>query len=280
MAAVTVTSGVRAVCGSQLKYDLYVPDGLATPLPGVLLLHGFGMDRRSLSGHAMRLASAGVAAVLSPDMSSLLAGEAAQARNVAQAVSWASWLRGLPQLGGSAATIALCGHSAGGAVLFEAAEAVAAEGPLRGVLLLDAVPWPRTFAAAARFPAASVPLVALRGAEDAWNKSNEFKQCLERVPPPGACIAFLPRSRHGDAIDPKRNEWALRLAGLLGAPGSSELIVAVMDAFLRDALGPAPGGFEAGPLTALAAAHPGELVVERRRGGGAAAAPEREAVAR
>ena len=266
--AYSVTSGVRVVNGSALAYDLYVPTARSTALAGILLLHGFGADRRSLAGHAARLAGAGVAAVLTPDMSSLMAGgvEVARARNIAQAADHALWLRTLPQLAGGAG-IALAGHSAGGAVIFEAAAVLAAQGAApRGVCLLDGVPWERTSAAAASWPAAQVPLLAIRGADDSWNMNGKMRSVLNALPAPGASVVFLPRSRHGDAIDPKRKLWALRLAGLLGAPGSSQLIASLLDAFLRDALSSAPGGFETGALAKLAAEHPDELVVEHRRG--------------
>lgn len=277
----TISSGVRSVCGSQLAWDLYVPEGRSAGWAGILLLHGFGADRRSLAGHAARLAAAGVAAVLTPDMSSLMSGGtvAAQARNIAQAADNATWLAAQPALLGGPG-VALCGHSAGGAVLFEAAVALARDGtPPLALCLLDAVPWPRTLAAAPTWPTAAVPLLALRGADDAWNMRGAMRDALAALPEPGACVVRLPRSRHGDALDPKRSLWALRLAGLLGAPGSSELIVALMDAFLRDALSDTPGRFQDGPLSALAAEHPGTLVVERKRGLAAPSAPAREAVA-
>ena len=155
----SVTSGVRVVNGSALAYDLYIPNARSTALAGILLLHGFGADRRSLAGHAARLAGAGVAAVLTPDMSSLMAGgvEVARGRNIAQAADHALWLATLPQLVGGPG-IALAGHSAGGAVVFEAAATLAAQGAApRGVCLLDGVPWERTAAAAPSWPAAQVP---------------------------------------------------------------------------------------------------------------------------
>ena len=268
----SVTSGVRVVNGSALAYDLYVPNARSTALAGILLLHGFGADRRSLAGHAARLAGAGVAAVLTPDMSSLMSGgvEAARSRNVAQAADHALWLATLPQLVGGPG-IALAGHSAGGAVVFEAAAALAAQGAApRGLCLLDGVPWERTATAAAAWPAAQVPLLAIRGASDSWNMKGKMQSVLSLLPTPGASVVFLPRSRHGDAIDPKQKLWALRLAGLLGAPGSSELIASLLDAYMRDALSSAPGGFEAGALAKLAAEHPDELIVEHRRGAGVA----------
>ena len=87
----TVSSGVREVNGTRLAYDLYIPTGRSAALAGILLLHGFGADRRSLAGHAARLAGAGVAAVLTPDMSSLMSGgvELARSRNIAQAADQA-----------------------------------------------------------------------------------------------------------------------------------------------------------------------------------------------
>lgn len=48
----------------------------------------------------------------------------------------------------------MAGHSAGGAVLFEAASQLHAEGlRISCLCLLDAVPWPRTSVAAASWPA-------------------------------------------------------------------------------------------------------------------------------
>jgi len=87
----TVASGVREVNGTRLPYDLYLPAGRTSALAGILLLHGFGADRHSLAGHAARLAGAGVAAVLTPDMSSLMAGgvDVARSRNIAQAADQA-----------------------------------------------------------------------------------------------------------------------------------------------------------------------------------------------
>jgi pimeloyl-ACP methyl ester carboxylesterase len=269
----SVSSGVRVVNGSAVAYDLYVPSARTSALAGILLLHGFGADRRSLAGHAARLAGSGFAAVLTPDMSSLMSGgvEVARSRNIAQAADHALWLATLPQLAGGPG-VAFAGHSAGGAVVFEAAAALASQGATpRGVCLLDGVPWDRTAAAAAAWPAAQVPLLSIRGAQDSWNLKGRMRSVLSALPAPGASCVFLPRSRHGDAIDPKRNLWALRLAGLLGAPGSSELLAALLDAFVRDALSSAPGGFEAGALAKLAAEHPDELVVEHRRAASAAA---------
>lgn len=87
----------------ETAFDLFVP---ATPpaVGGVLLLHGFGVDRRSLRGHAERLARKG-RLVLCPDMSSLLWGgmEAAQTRNVRQAVAAGRWLFARPDLAVSTA---------------------------------------------------------------------------------------------------------------------------------------------------------------------------------
>lgn len=51
----------------------------------------------------------------------------------------------------------MAGHSAGGAVLFEAASLLHAEGlRISCLCLLDAVPWPRTAVAAASWPVTKV----------------------------------------------------------------------------------------------------------------------------
>jgi pimeloyl-ACP methyl ester carboxylesterase len=265
--SVTKSSGVRVVAGWKLAYDLYVPEGAKEPLPGVLMLHGFGADKKSLSGHALRVAASGVAAVLTPNMSSLMAGglAAAQARNIAQAVDWAAWLAQQPPTKGGPG-VALVGHSAGGAVAFEAAVALAAAGAApRAVCLLDAVPWPRTLAAAHTFPAAEVPLFAMRCPDSAWNAHGAMRAALQAVPHPGACVAYLPRSRHGDAVDPKKSVWAMRIAGLLGSPDSGVILAQLLDNFLVGALGPDTSTFEA-QLEALAKPHKRDLVVERRWG--------------
>ena len=84
--------GTRGIAGMPIQYDFYAPspepssipstaeeregDSSTRPAPprgAVLLLHGFGLDRKSLAGHAQRLAAAGAACLL-PDVPSLING--------------------------------------------------------------------------------------------------------------------------------------------------------------------------------------------------------------
>jgi len=78
----------------------------------------------------------------------------AQARNIDGAVEHVFWALSLRGRGGAPwvdpTRVALGGHSAGGAVSLEAAVALRCRGVrVAGLVLLDAVPWPRTVATAA-----------------------------------------------------------------------------------------------------------------------------------
>jgi thioesterase domain-containing protein len=190
-----VETGVRHSQGSVLAHDLYVPaepSGVC-----VLLLHGFGVDRKSLRGHAARLASNG-ALVLSPDMSSLIKGgaEAAQRRNIAQAADAAHWLR--TERGVAAERLTLVGHSAGGAVLFEAVAALVADGYVpRSIILLDAVPWARTVGPFTE-PQRHALCSSKAGSKGRHALCRQMAQAPPPLPPVRAVDAeeFLGRLRH------------------------------------------------------------------------------------
>ena len=267
MPSFTLESGHRESHGSRLAYDLYLPEA-AAPSAAVLLLHGFGADRKSLRGHAERLAASGCL-LLAPDMSSLMSGgtEAAQRRNIAQAADGARFLLTQPSVVAAGLALTLIGHSAGGAVLFEAAAALVSQGIApRLVLLLDAVPWPRTVALAVSWPCAAVPLVALRCADGAWNMQGAWDKVLAALPEPFSTALRLPLSKHGDPLLPQPRSWVSGLMGLRGAAGSVELFSALIDAFVAD-----PEGGRG--LAALLAQHEkeGVLVLERRRAAASAA---------
>jgi dienelactone hydrolase len=277
---VQVISGVSELRGSKLPYDLYVPEGAQAPLLGVVMLHGFSSNRTSLCGHARRVAASGRAAVLTPDGSSLMKGgtAVAQERNIAQTVDFAAWLAEQPSVKGGPGLV-LVGHSAGGAIAFEAAIAMAAAGAApRAVFLFDPVPWARTTALAPRFPSAQVPLFAVRCPESAWNAKGSMRSLVQAIPQdqPGACVAHLPRSRHGDPVDPmpKKGLCMMRMFNLLGEPGSRVLMAELLDAFVASCCGSGSVGdgdtirsaFEA-RLDAMSSGSQEEectLVIERR----------------
>lgn len=261
MSSFTVDAGVRDSHGSRLAHDLFRP--ASGPCNAVLLLlHGFGADRKSVRGHAERLAASCGVLVLTPDMSSLMSGgqEKAQLRNIAQAADAARWLASLPEASGLSLTLA--GHSAGGSVVFEAAAELVKSGPplplpLRAVVLLDPVPWPRTVALAPTWPVDRVPLISLCCPPAAWNGYGEWRKVLAALPSPGSTVLRLPKAAHGDALDPR--SWVRRLLGLRGAPGSAQLFAALLDAFV---LQPAGGA----ALAELAERHAGALALEQERG--------------
>ena len=87
--------GTRDIAGLPSQYDFYAPTDPACapseeddtgsttrgalPRGAVLLLHGFGLDRKALAGHAQRLAAAGASCLL-PDVPSLINGGPAVAQ--------------------------------------------------------------------------------------------------------------------------------------------------------------------------------------------------------
>ena len=90
--------------------------------------------------------------MLTPDLTCLLSGERGQLRNIQNLADHVRWLRSraadpLDSLFGliDPSRIGLVGHSAGGAVSFEAAIDLADAGEaVSAVMLMDAVPWERT----------------------------------------------------------------------------------------------------------------------------------------
>jgi len=131
---VNVESGTRqAVTGARVAYDLFIPrpaaDLRGPPFPAVILIHGFARDRTFHRNNALYMAQRGIV-VLTPDMVSLLGGEASQPANVAILSDHVRWLTERSTTAGDplagildARCIGLAGHSAGGAVSFASAEA-------------------------------------------------------------------------------------------------------------------------------------------------------------
>lgn len=78
-----------------MAYDLFIPQADPVlpppPWPAVVLRHGFARNRTRQRENAMYLAQRGIV-VLTPDMASLLGGEAAQLDCIADAVADLAWL--------------------------------------------------------------------------------------------------------------------------------------------------------------------------------------------
>ena len=230
-------------------YDLLTPappppgSPAALPAPFFLLLHGFMGARAHLAGHAAALCSQG-AVVLNASLSSLVSPSpaAAQARNIAQAVAhvrWALALAGPPLV--DAQRVFLCGHSAGGAVALEAAVALRAAGvAVRGLCLLDGVPWPRTEQAALALFEQPQPLgvLSLRSEPGAWNLKGRVQGVLAAAwarrsasASHGCVDALLRQSGHADAINPPQRGLLASLLGLQGPPRCAALYAQLLLAF-------------------------------------------------
>ena len=176
--------------GDRVGYALFVPvpdPGLpAPPWPAVILLHGFGRDHRYHAKNAEYMAKRGVV-VLAPDMTRLTLGRPAQRGNITGTVDHIRWLirrsgderdplKGLIDPG----RIGLAGHSAGGAVAFEAAVEAQARGIAVGALcLLDAVPWDRTLDLASTLT--PLPFASLRSEPGICNFQGNVRVLLHQI---------------------------------------------------------------------------------------------------
>jgi pimeloyl-ACP methyl ester carboxylesterase len=232
--------------GVQTPYAYFACAVHDAAVPTAVLVHGFGGRGEDLYGHAGALQALGLA-VLVPTMSSLMAGAAAQRRNIGMVVAQVRALTdaadpsGLRH-GGSAradpARLLLIGHSAGGAVVAEAAAALAeAQQPVAALLLYDAVPWPRTHTVLAHYAPQGTVVVSLRCAPSAWNLQGALAAALAPVTqghPAQAIDLLVAGARHGDPLLPRRETLLLRALGLLGTVRAADVFAEVTCALGRD----------------------------------------------
>ena len=241
---VTIESAVRRTAfGDTIAYDLYVPQagpGLpAPPWPAVVLNHGFGRDKRYHAQNATFLAERGIVTLV-PNLVSLLGGESAQLRNVANTVDHMAWLRTRSASPGDSLRglvdplrIGLAGHSAGGAVAFEAAwdQERTAGIPASALVLLDAVPWDRTVERAPGLGALFA--VNLRSEPSACNALGSSR----KLPP---AVAFplddvhIVGATHCDPENPSDSLCAVACGA--ATPRRTGLYQELLYAFLRDVL--------------------------------------------
>jgi dienelactone hydrolase len=246
--SVGVESGTRAtVTGDRLDYTLFRPlpaPGLPPPpYPAVVLTHGFARNRAFHRDNAQYMGARGFV-VLTPDMSTLLRGATDQQRNIANTVDHMHWLAQRAGTPGDAlfglldpARIGLAGHSAGGAVSFEAAmRSVNGSVHAAALCLLDGVPWSRTVAKADGFPV--IPFCAPRSEPSACNRYGDVLRLLERLPFVTTDIRIV----GGTHCDPENPTDAL--CGLACGDADSErqaVYQALMARFFEEALrGPLP----------------------------------------
>lgn len=264
------TATRQTSAGDSISYDLYVPQALpslpAPPWPALVLNHGFARDKRHHADTARFLAERGLI-VLVPNLVSLLGGEPAQLRNVVNTVDHMSWLRTRSATPGDRLfgvldplRIGLAGHSAGGAIALEAARVQEREAglPVSALVLLDAVPWPRTLARAEEL----LPIFALslRSDPSACNAFGSGLGVLDVVRFPMDDVRVV-QATHCDPEGPSDVLCALA-CGAATEHGRS-LYRWLLYSFLRETLKAPPrdamGGFREG-VEALAAE--GEVVAE------------------
>jgi dienelactone hydrolase len=240
-----------------VDYALYVPRAgagrPAPPWPAVVLAHGFARSGRFHETTARYLAERGLV-VLVPDLVGLLGGEPARQANVSGLRDDVAWLRARSARPGDGLSglvdpgrIALAGFSAGGALAFEAA----CGAPVRAVVLLDAVPWKRTFEAAPKLP--GTRLLSLRSEPSACNSGGSVRRLLASLGFASDDVRIV-GGTHCDAEDPT-DSLCRTFCGGTSEPARSAYR-RLFYLFLGDALDAPPAG-----------GSPGEWAEALRRGG-------------
>jgi len=231
--------------GDLVTYRLYIPVPKPTlpppPWPAVVLTHGFGRTHKYHSRNALYMARRGLV-VLTPDMTSLTLGPRAQSRNVSNMVDHLVWLknRGEDDQDGLKGLIdlermGLAGHSAGGAVSFEATlKGQAQRLPVAALCLLDAVPWERTVRRASSLR--PLAFASIRSEESPCNFQGKVLDLLDRLTFPTEDVQIV-GARHCDAENPTSPPCWL----LCGRSNDErqDLYQRLMYLFFRDALGAA-----------------------------------------
>jgi pimeloyl-ACP methyl ester carboxylesterase len=181
----------RTTAGDHVAYSLFMPQpselSAAPPYPAVVISHGFARSKRFHANTACALAERGTI-VLTPDLISLLGGEEAALRNIENLIDHVRWLRSRATAYGDSlfglldpGRIGLLGHSAGGAISFEAAIELAEAGEgVDALMLLDGVPWARTVDRASELP--ELAFASVRSEPSACNADGAILDVLARVP--------------------------------------------------------------------------------------------------
>jgi len=171
-----------SVHGSNRQYSIFVPAqaDAGEPVPAMLFFHGVTRSRHKHRGLAMRLCRSLNIVVLTPELPGLVLPsllcqlKRAHARCIADAVFFAKWLRDQPFV--NPAAVLIGGFSTGGAVAFGAAIDLQHAGtPPLALLLLDAVPWPRTVSEASQLKPLSGGCLLVESEASAYNKQLAFR---------------------------------------------------------------------------------------------------------
>ena len=240
---VDVENGTRTTAGgTRLAYSLFVPKVAsgqpAPPWPAVVLNHGFARSKKFHAGTARHLAERGFV-VLTPDLVNLVWGESAQKAAIADTRDHVAWLKKRAGTAGDRlhglldpARIALAGHSAGGAVAFEAAEG---ESGISAVVLLDAVPWQRTLDTAKEMKVQA--LASLRSEPSGCNADGSVTRLLPRLSFPTTDVRIVDGT-HCDPEDPTDAICRLFCGGT--SAGARQLYQSLFTLHLQDALDAPP----------------------------------------
>jgi pimeloyl-ACP methyl ester carboxylesterase len=238
---IRLEKGTRVTpAGDSVQYSLFVPvprRGLPKPpWPALVLSHGFARNRRYHEKNARYLASRGIV-TMTPNL--LGGGRPAQLQNVRNTADHVAWLverssTPTDSLAGlvDERRIGLAGHSAGGAVSFEAAVASSkTDHPVEALLLLDGVPWPRTAALAPDL----LPLdfASLRSEPSSCNAFASVVALLPELRFPNEDVRIL-GATHCDPENP--TDVLCRIACGGGSGESQSLYQRLTYLFLKDAL--------------------------------------------
>lgn len=187
---VAIENKTRQTCtGDVVAYSLYIPqaqpDLPAPPWPAVVLNHGFARTKETQANNANYLARRGFV-VLTPNQVGL-GGFVARETNITVVLDHLEWLKRRGTTPGDALDgrvdphrLGLAGHSAGGALSFEAAlRSQCSDDPVRALFLLDAVPWRSTLDAAPGM--APIALGSLRSEPSACNAQGAVRDLLDAL---------------------------------------------------------------------------------------------------
>jgi pimeloyl-ACP methyl ester carboxylesterase len=240
---VNIERGARRTnAGDRVPYSLFLPQHDETlpapPYPAIVLSHGFGRDKRFHRNTGCALAERGII-VLTPNLTSLLSGERGQLRNIENLTDHVRWLRSraadpLDSLFGliDPSRIGLVGHSAGGAIAFEATIDLADAGEaVSAVMLMDAVPWERTVELAGELRNAA--FASVRSEPGACNADGQVFELLNGLAFATEDVLVVGASH----CDPENPTNVLCKLGCRGSDGlAQEAYQELLYAFLYEAL--------------------------------------------
>ncbi len=245
---IDITRGTRLTqSGDRIDYLLLIPSAdaqaVSLPLPALVLTHGFARDYGRHLDSAIAYAAAGIV-VMVPNLVASnerpIVGRR-EVENTADHVRWliaraldpADALYGMLDPG----RIALAGHSAGGAISFEATVALQSSGISPAALvMLDAVPYWRTLRAAKRLR--PLPLLSLRSEPGGCN-ANGSVALLESALTFSIESVLIAAATHCDPESP--TDVVCELACGVGSGSARHTYREQTEAFLLDSFGLSPG---------------------------------------